>query len=431
MIKFLGYSLLLTFLGFGQSPFAQTSAQDQPSKLESGATPAPTQSSIQSNIQNNTPSIRTNTQESKAEVGGKTNNLTNSQNSQSNSLKHKKPRPPLLSNRNAFKFSARFGESEDVKVLATQIAISQSIPEKWVLDQLARARSIPSVIQQMTPAPAPVQKNWQAYRARFIEPKRIGLGVQFWQKFASTLKQAERDYGVPPEIIIGILGIETLYGQHMGAYPVLDSLATLSLQFPKEHPRAAERQAFFQNELGAFLKEQYSRPNPTHKEVLGSYAGAIGAAQFMPSSIAKFAVDYDKDGVIDLIHSPYDAIGSIANYFKMYGWQTGQPTRFSITLNSNPTQLEELLVPDILPTFNASTLESKGVILSNDGKAYPGLLALIELQNGPEPKSYLAGTENFYVVTRYNWSSYYAMAVLDLGIAVREAYAGSLLNDNH
>ena len=435
MIKFLGYSLLLTFLGYGQPTFAETSAQDQSSKPGSSAVATPSLSEIQSNIQINTPASKTNTKESKVEVGGQTNNLNSQLNSQLNnqliSHKHKRTRPTLLTNRNAVKFSAPFGESEDVKVLATQIAISQALPEKWVLEQVARARSIPSVIQQMMPAPAPVQKNWQAYRARFIEPKRIGLGVQFWQKYASTLRQAERDYGVPPEIIVGILGIETLYGQHMGAYPVLDSLATLSLQFPKEHPRAAERQAFFQNELGEFLKVQYSRPNSPNKEVLGSYAGAIGAAQFMPSSITKFAVDYDKDGVIDLIHSPYDAIGSIANYFKMYGWQTAQPTRFSITLNSNPAQLEELLIPDIVPTFNASTLESKGVILSNEGKVYPGLLALIELQNGPEPKSYLAGTENFYVVTRYNWSSYYAMAVLDLGLAVREAYAGSLLKDNH
>ena len=290
-----------------------------------------------------------------------------------------------------------------------------------MLSRLAQARLIPSVVQLMAPAPAPVQKNWAAYRARFIEPTRIGQGVEFWRKHEATLNQAELEFGVPAEIIVGILGVESLYGQHMGAYPVVDALATLSLRFPKSHPRALERQAFFQNELGIFLKEQFLHPATKHKEVLGSYAGAIGAAQFMPSSLAKFAVDYDKDGVIDLVRSPQDAIGSIANYFKMYGWQTGAPIRFSITLNSNAVQLEELLAPDILPSFTASAFESRGVVLSESGKEYKGLLALIELSNGLDAKSYLAGTENFYVVTRYNWSSYYAMAVIELSEAIKAA----------
>ena len=316
----------------------------------------------------------------------------------------------------------RFGETESVQALGAQIAISQDLPQDWVVLQIAKARLLPSVVQQMMPAQGLVQKNWKAYRARFIEPKRIGLGVQFWQKNAQTLDQAEREFGVAPEIIVGILGVETLYGQHMGAYPVLDSLATLSLAFPKEHPRAKERQEFFQNELGIFLKEKFAHPEQAKYEVLGSYAGAIGAAQFMPSSLTKFAVDYDHDGYIDLIHSTKDAIGSVANYFKMFGWQPGMPTRFSVDMSAPQIDLEGLLLPDILPTFSTQAFEAKGVSLSTEGKNHPGPIALIELQNGTDAKEYFAGTENFYVVTRYNWSSYYAMAVLDLGEAVKQAY---------
>ena len=325
----------------------------------------------------------------------------------------------------------RFGETDSVKSLALRIALEQDLPKEWVFDKIANAHLIPSAVQQMMPAPVPIKKNWHAYRARFIEPKRIGLGVEFWKKNAQTLTQAEREYGVPAEIIVGILGVETLYGQHMGAYPVLDSLATLSLQFPKEHPRAPERQAFFQNELAVFLKQQYADTSNTKREVLGSYAGAIGAAQFMPSSMAKFAVDYDHDGRIDLIHSHKDAIGSIANYFKMFGWQTGVPARFEVNLNTPHLDLEALLLPDILPTFSAQSFEAKGVTLIGEAKNYSGQLALIELQNGNDPNDYLAGTENFYVVTRYNWSSYYAMAVLDLGEAVKQAYLQKVVASKH
>jgi membrane-bound lytic murein transglycosylase B len=327
----------------------------------------------------------------------------------------------LLMNKHAIKYGKTFAVNDQLRSLAQQISTSQSLPMEWVISQLAHARSIPSVSQLMRPAPVAVQKNWHAYRERFIEPTRIQKGVAFWRRYESVLSKAELEFGVPAQIIVGILGVETLYGEHMGAYPVIDALSTLSLEFPKEHPRAVERQSFFQNELGFFLKQQYERPGHISTDVLGSYAGAIGAPQFMPSSIAKFAIDFDQDGTIDLVHSPVDAIGSIANYFKMFGWQSGQPIRFEVKLNSTPLQLEELLVPDILPSFSAESFALKGVQLSDVDAKYQGLLALIELQNGGDAKTYVAGTENFYVITRYNWSSYYAMAVIDLGFAVQAA----------
>lgn len=318
---------------------------------------------------------------------------------------------------------APFGETEAVRALATQIALNQDLPRAWVLQQISRARLIPSVLQLVLPAPQPFNKNWHAYRERFIEPRRIEMGVQYWQSHAALLERAEKEFGVPAEIIVGILGVETFYGQHMGAYPVLDSLVTLSLKFPSAHPRALERQMYYQNELGYFLKNNYANPSASKKEVLGSYAGAVGAAQFMPSSIAKFAIDYDNDGRIDLIHSAPDIIGSIARYFQMYGWTPGAPSRFEVDISAAGVDLDALLLPDILPTFHASDLQARGVILKSDeAKQYDGLLALIELQNGQEPKEYVLGTNNFYTVTRYNWSSYYAMAVLDLGQAVSASY---------
>jgi membrane-bound lytic murein transglycosylase B len=334
----------------------------------------------------------------------------------------------LLMNKHAIKYGKAFALNDQLIGLAQQISTSQSLPKEWVLSQLTHARSIPSVSQLMMPAPVAVQKNWHAYRERFIEPTRIQKGVAFWRRYESALSKAELEFGVPAQIIVGILGVETLYGEHMGAYPVIDALSTLSLEFPKEHPRAVERQSFFQNELGFFLKQQYDRPGHLSTEVLGSYAGAIGAPQFMPSSIAKFAIDYDQDGTIDLIHSPVDAIGSIANYFKMFGWQSGQPIRFEVKLESTPQQLEELLVPDILPSFSAESFALKGVQLNEEDAKYKGLLALIELQNGGEAKTYAAGTENFYVITRYNWSSYYAMAVIELGQAVSALMSKALEN---
>jgi membrane-bound lytic murein transglycosylase B len=196
-------------------------------------------------------------------------------------------------------------------------------------------------------------------------------------------------------------------------------LTTLTVDFPKEHPRAVERQAFFQSELGYFLQQMHNAP-PKATPIIGSFAGAMGWPQFMPSSWAKFAVDFDGDGHIDLLHSPVDAIGSVANYFKAYGWQTGMPTHYAVRFDESILDKATLLAPDIVPSFSVSNFMSKGVILDEQAQKHRGPLALIELFNGDDAPSYVAGTENFYVITRYNWSSYYAMAVIELGQAVKD-----------
>ena len=153
----------------------------------------------------------------------------------------------------------------------------------------------------------------------------------------------------------------------------------------------------------------------------GSYAGAMGWPQFMPSSVAQWAVDFDGNGRIDLVRSPVDAIGSVANYLKSFGWVSGMPTHYPVTPPVEPGQLETLLLPDILPSFSAERMAELGATLDESGQKHTGPMALVELFNDGQTPSYVAGTENFYVVTRYNWSSYYAMAVIELGQAIRNA----------
>jgi membrane-bound lytic murein transglycosylase B len=229
--------------------------------------------------------------------------------------------------------------------------------------------------------------------------------------------QAEQAYGVPPWLIVGVIGVETFYGQHTGNFRVLDALSTLTFDFPKEHPRATERQTFFSKELAQFLvMASKEKINPI--KLKGSYAGAMGLPQFMPSSWANFAVDFDGDKHIDLFNNPADVIGSVANYFKAFQWQPSMPTHYSVTFNRDQLDMDALMAPDILPTFSVNNFLAKGAVIDGDALLHKGPLALIELLNGNEAASYVAGTENFYAITRYNWSSYYAMAVIELGEAV-------------
>ena len=287
----------------------------------------------------------------------------------------------------------------------------------WMEKTIKQAQRLPVVEKLVLPPPSPAAKDWAAYRSRFIEPVRIQAGKQFWLKHKLQLERAEREYGVPAAIVVGIIGVETLYGQNTGNFRIVDALGTLAFHFPLAHPRATERQAFFRTELEQFLLLA-SRSGADPLSVRGSYAGAMGLPQFMPSSWARFAVDFDGDGRIDLFGSPADAIGSVANYFRAFQWQPGMPTHYPVTLSPGQTDMDSLLAPDILPTFNVASFVGKGAALEGPALNHIGPLALVELRNGNNAPSYVAGTENFYAITRYNWSSYYAMAVIDLGQAV-------------
>jgi membrane-bound lytic murein transglycosylase B len=315
---------------------------------------------------------------------------------------------------------APYARREDVALFAEQLAERNGLDADWVRATLAAARYQPSVARLVMPPPAGTAKNWAAYRARFVEPRRIAAGVAFWRANEATLARAEAEYGVPPEIVTGIIGVETLYGRHMGAYRAIDALATLAFDFPAGR---SDRSAFFRDELEQLLvmcglpKVGRMRCDPLAQE--SSYAGAIGMPQFMPSSVNRYAVDFDGDGRIDLRNSSADVIGSVARYLAEFGWKRGMPTHYAVAPPVDASKRAVLLVPDIVPSFSAERMAELGAELDADGQSHKGLLALVELQNGDAAPSYVAGTDNFYVVTRYNWSSYYALAVIELGQAVR------------
>ena len=332
------------------------------------------------------------------------------------------PRKRQLAERNSARGIPYAGNEEAMR-WADEAAQRQGLDPESTRRAVGQAQMLPLISRLMQPPPTGTPKNWRVYRSRFIDPIRIRAGVQFWQDNQATLARAEARYGVPAEIIVGIIGVETIYGQQTGNFRVIDALATLAFDFPQVHPRAAERSAYFRGELEQFLLMQ-SRAGGDPLQPLGSYAGAMGMPQFMPSSSLKWAVDFDDDGRIDLARSPADVIGSVANYFKSYGWQTGMPTHYPVTFDESRLDREALLAPDILPTFSVASFVAKGGVLEGSALEHQGPLALVELQNGDAPPQYIAGTENFYVITRYNWSSYYAMAVIELGREVREAMAG-------
>ena len=273
---------------------------------------------------------------------------------------------------------------------------------------------MPQAIRFITPAPQGTAKNWRVYRTRYIDTYRIQEGAKFWRANRELLARAEKEYGVPPEIIVGIIGVETVYGQQTGTFRVIDALATLTFDFPEAHPRARERREFFQGELEQYLSLT-SRTSTDPMSLRGSFAGAMGMPQFMPSSWVKYAVDFDGDGKVDLFNSTADVIGSVANYFKAFNWQPGMPTHYPVTFDKSKLDIDTLMAPDILPTFSVASFTAKGAVLQGEALKHAGPLALIELQNGGAEPSYVAGTENFYAITRYNWSSYYAMAVIELG----------------
>lgn len=315
---------------------------------------------------------------------------------------------------------APYATRADAMAFADEVAQRQGLDREWVRSIIGGARFLPNVPRLMLPAQGGAPKNWRVYRGRFIDPVRIAAGMRFWRDNAAALARAEREFGVPAEIIVGIIGVETIYGRNMGSFRVIDALATLSFDFPDAHPRAAQRVAFFRGELESFLSTE-SRTAEDPFAPLGSYAGAMGMPQFMPSSIAKYAVDYDGNGRIDLVGSPTDVIGSVANYFKAFGWEPGRPAIFPVSFDEARLNKPVLLAPDILPTFSADSFSAAGAVLPPAVRQYDGLLALIELQNGYDAATYVAGTKNFYVITRYNWSAYYAMSVLELGEEVKAA----------
>jgi membrane-bound lytic murein transglycosylase B len=308
-----------------------------------------------------------------------------------------------------------YGQRPDVVAFAAQVAEERGLDREWVVEQVTRARYEPGVAHLVMPPPAGKPKDWSAYRARFLDPQRLRAGTAWWADHAQALDEAEARYGVPAEIVAAVAGVETFWGRLTGGYRVLDALATLAFDFP---PGRSDRSAFYRSELRAYLT-WCALENRDADSVRGSYAGAIGWPQFMPSSLLRYAVDFDGDGHVDLASGGADVIGSIANFLALQGWQRGEPLRFDVLPPPDAAARAQLLAPDIVPTFTVAEMTALGAELPDAARAYPGKLALVRLENGHEAPSFVAGTANFYVITRYNWSAYYAMAVIDLAAALK------------
>ncbi len=269
-----------------------------------------------------------------------------------------------------------------------------------------------TAIRLMKPSTSGKTKNWQAYRQRMIEPVRVNAGVRFWNKYEKYLDKAEKKYGVPAYIIVGIIGIETIYGKDTGRFRTLDALTTLAFYYP-DTPNKASRQEFFRKELEQFLLlSSQNQVDPL--SIYGSYAGAIGWPQFMPGSIRAYAVDFDEDGKIDLENSPIDAIGSVANFLKQHGWKTGQPVIFMAEAEMDCPLPATLFNQGLKATYTIKELNTQCISTSPD--APDNLLyGLVDLPNGPYPTEYRIGTDNFFAITHYNRSYFYAMSVIELG----------------
>lgn len=311
-----------------------------------------------------------------------------------------------------------FTQWQSVSEFITEMSEQHGFDREQLQAQLSKAHYLESVARLINPPPAGTKKNWTAYRERFIEPTRLRAGVAFWNQHESALRRAEAEFGVPAEIIVGIIGVETLYGRMPGKVRVVDALATLAFAYP-DTPNRAARMAYFRNELKqVFL---YARENDVDPFSLsGSFAGAIGWPQFMPGSIRRFAVDFDGDGKIDLRHSPVDAIGSVASFLSQHGWTAGQPLVFPVDVSTAPDAGWHGMINQALEArYTLDECVQAGVVAPG---TVPTSLTygLVDLQDGDRATRYWLGTGNFFAITRYNRSFFYAMAVIELGNAVRQ-----------
>ena len=281
---------------------------------------------------------------------------------------------------------------------------SQAKRKQWTLDYLAKS-------DQRRSGP-PSVGSWSRYRAKFLDKRHIGSGVNFWQQHQKTLQKASQKYGVPSEYILGIMAVETTFGSYVGNHRVIDALTTLAFDYRR-------RAEYFRGELENFLvmtrSEQIDPAKPK-----GSFAGAMGLGQFMPTSFLEWAVDFNGDGKRDL-WDPEDSIGSVANYFAQHGWQHGQPVVSQVRGNLSAVENFE---PGLDNLYSLSTLKQAG--LSPTIKCQcESSIRMLRLRHNHKDE-YLLGYPNFYVITRYNQSTHYAMAVHELAQAIKRAYHAKL-----
>jgi membrane-bound lytic murein transglycosylase B len=312
---------------------------------------------------------------------------------------------------------AGYGSQPQVQEFVTEMVDKHDFKRAELLEVLGQAERRDDIIELMS-RPAEKRLAWYEYRKIFLTPSRIEGGVAFWKQNADILAKAEEAFGVDPQVVVAIIGVETRYGGNTGRHRVLDALATLAFDYPP-------RSQFFTAELEQFLvlarEEDIDLLSAT-----GSYAGAMGYGQFIPSSYRNFAVDFDANGKRDLWNSPMDIIGSVANYFHVHGWEHGAPVAVRAEVSGDDYQA--LLELGYEPNTALHALRHDGISpVSEMPDDLEASLLAFDQEDGPE---YWLGFNNFYVITRYNHSPLYAMAVYQLSEEIRAAYeAGLLQND--
>ncbi|MBU3615904.1 lytic murein transglycosylase [Polynucleobacter sp. JS-Polo-80-F4] len=333
--------------------------------------------------------------------------------------------------------------SQNLSELLGQVSQTQEIPLQALEMGLLDAKTIPSIRKLVLPPSGTFKKNWLAYRKRFIEPVRLKAGRAFWEQNQAYLSQVEQDSGVPAEIIVAIIGIETIYGRQTGNFRVKDVLSTLAFSYP-DTPNKSAREQLFKDQLKELILMCWTEAGgklPSKNSSQGvnsarfsaclnqnsSYAGAIGLPQFMPSSIRSFAVDGDGDGHIDLKQSPKDAIASVANFMKKHGWQTGMPISFPVQANGI-AQAKALADGEPQLKFTVQDLIEKGILTKQQGDLQSGGVEpqskafIVDLpypdKDGSDQVQYFVGLNNFLTIVQYNRSYFYAQSVAEFAEAL-------------
>ncbi|MBK3743231.1 lytic murein transglycosylase B [Paraburkholderia aspalathi] len=316
----------------------------------------------------------------------------------------------------------RYANNPNVDAFISDMSARYDFDEAALHALFARVSYSATAVKLVTPSPSPSVKNWRVYQSRFLDQVRINAGVRFWRANQATLQRAYEEFGVPPEVVVGIIGVETIYGRFMGNFRVLDALTTLSFDYPNTANRA-DRQATFRKNLEDYLVwTRDSQIDPT--TVLGSYTGAIGIPQFLPSSIVQYAVSYDGNKQIDLRTSQADAIGSVANYLRQNGWENGRPVVWKIGTDAGSLGVAQAAAdgkPE--PHWPLDQLLRAGLLLNEpdvDIASEAGTpVTVVDLPSPGRGTEFMLGLKNFYVLTRYNRSFFYALAVYQLGERVK------------
>jgi len=305
-------------------------------------------------------------------------------------------------------FAMDYVEREEVKTFVKELAEAESFDEKELLSLFRHAEYKQKIIDAIS-RPAEKVLNWAEYQDIFLTTKRVDAGIDFMHANREALEAANRQYGVPPVIIAAIIGVETYYGRITGGYRVLDALSTLSFDYPP-------RSRFFRSELKHFILLAREEKQMI-TDFTGSYAGAMGMGQFIPSSYRRYAVDFDEDGSRDIWNNPTDAIGSVANYLAEHGWQRDGQITMSIDGSAVPG---EIFNQALKPTRSVAELREMGL---KEASLEKGEMVSPMRLVGKKGDEYWLGLKNFYVITRYNHSKLYAMAVYQLSEGLRRGSA--------